>query len=193
MPPSVPCSAKKRKPAWTDRILWKIKSPSVGLGAGGCQPSRGILSVSQLCYCSHMEYTVSDHKPVAAIFAVQVSACQGHWAREALDAQFLRAARGGVWISHLIFARQLQSCGWGRGGCCSWCVLEGLVPDGCPGQQGQLSGIWPLPTMRMFVSLLPRQTSLRWRFTWLMSGIGLSKQLSSTRWLLASTGAPGTG
>ncbi|NWS46528.1 PI5PA phosphatase, partial [Probosciger aterrimus] len=64
-------SAKKRKPAWTDRILWKIKSPSVGLGTGGHRPSRGVLSVSQLCYCSHMEYTVSDHKPVAAIFAVQ--------------------------------------------------------------------------------------------------------------------------
>ncbi|NXX96877.1 PI5PA phosphatase, partial [Centropus bengalensis] len=62
-------SAKKRKPAWTDRILWKIKSPGVGLG--GHRPSPGIVSVRQLCYCSHMEYTVSDHKPVAAIFAVQ--------------------------------------------------------------------------------------------------------------------------
>ncbi|XP_072839388.2 phosphatidylinositol 4,5-bisphosphate 5-phosphatase A [Pogona vitticeps] len=62
-------SAKKRKPAWTDRILWRIKS-----SGGPSHPGRsscGVLAVTQLCYCSHMEYTVSDHKPVVSIFAVQ--------------------------------------------------------------------------------------------------------------------------
>lgn len=42
-------------------------------------------------------------------------------------------------------------------------------------------------------SLLPRWTSPWLRFMWLTSGAGLNKQLSGTRWLLASTGAPGTG
>uniref|UniRef100_A0A8D0BH87 SKICH domain-containing protein n=1 Tax=Salvator merianae TaxID=96440 RepID=A0A8D0BH87_SALMN len=61
-------SAKKRKPAWTDRILWKIKNSGTPPHPG--RPS-GILAVDQLCYCSHMEYTVSDHKPVVSIFSVQ--------------------------------------------------------------------------------------------------------------------------
>ncbi|XP_054852504.1 phosphatidylinositol 4,5-bisphosphate 5-phosphatase A [Eublepharis macularius] len=62
-------SAKKRKPAWTDRILWKIKGSSIPAHPG--RSSSGVLAVSQLCYCSHMEYTVSDHKPVVSIFSVQ--------------------------------------------------------------------------------------------------------------------------
>lgn len=68
-----PChfSAKKRKPAWTDRILWKVKAPGVGPSPSGRESHR--LQVTQHSYRSHMEYTVSDHKPVAAQFVLQVS------------------------------------------------------------------------------------------------------------------------
>nr|XP_060468631.1 phosphatidylinositol 4,5-bisphosphate 5-phosphatase A isoform X1 [Panthera onca] len=62
-------SAKKRKPAWTDRILWKVKAPSVGPSPSGRESHR--LKVTQYSYRSHMEYTVSDHKPVAAQFILQ--------------------------------------------------------------------------------------------------------------------------
>uniref|UniRef100_A0A4X2KR57 Phosphatidylinositol 4,5-bisphosphate 5-phosphatase A n=1 Tax=Vombatus ursinus TaxID=29139 RepID=A0A4X2KR57_VOMUR len=62
-------SAKKRKPAWTDRILWKIKAPSGGRSPSGRESHR--LQVTQHSYRSHMEYTVSDHKPVAALFVLQ--------------------------------------------------------------------------------------------------------------------------
>ncbi|XP_075390241.1 phosphatidylinositol 4,5-bisphosphate 5-phosphatase A isoform X5 [Tenrec ecaudatus] len=62
-------SAKKRKPAWTDRILWKVKAPGGGPSPSGRESHR--LQVSQHSYRSHMEYTVSDHKPVAAQFVLQ--------------------------------------------------------------------------------------------------------------------------
>ncbi|XP_028914190.1 phosphatidylinositol 4,5-bisphosphate 5-phosphatase A isoform X4 [Ornithorhynchus anatinus] len=62
-------SAKKRKPAWTDRILWKIKTPGGGPSPSGRERQR--LQVTQHSYCSHMEFTVSDHKPVVALFALQ--------------------------------------------------------------------------------------------------------------------------
>ncbi|XP_074149545.1 phosphatidylinositol 4,5-bisphosphate 5-phosphatase A [Sminthopsis crassicaudata] len=62
-------SAKKRKPAWTDRILWKIKTPSGGRSPSGRESHR--VQVTQHSYRSHMEYTVSDHKPVAALFVLQ--------------------------------------------------------------------------------------------------------------------------
>ncbi|KAF4011574.1 hypothetical protein G4228_002919 [Cervus hanglu yarkandensis] len=61
-------SAKKRKPAWTDRILWKVKAPGGGPSPSGRESHR--LQVTQYSYRSHMEYTVSDHKPVAAQFVL---------------------------------------------------------------------------------------------------------------------------
>ncbi|XP_071379252.1 phosphatidylinositol 4,5-bisphosphate 5-phosphatase A [Centroberyx affinis] len=70
-------SGKKRKPAWTDRILWRLRATA----SSGLSPNtgkRGSISgltsgtkVTQHCYRSHMEYTVSDHKPVSSIFTLQ--------------------------------------------------------------------------------------------------------------------------
>lgn len=71
-------SGKKRKPAWTDRILWRLRATAPA-GAAQSGGKRGSLSgltsgtkVTQHCYRSHMEYTVSDHKPVCSIFTLQV-------------------------------------------------------------------------------------------------------------------------
>ncbi|XP_029427094.1 phosphatidylinositol 4,5-bisphosphate 5-phosphatase A isoform X2 [Rhinatrema bivittatum] len=73
-------SAKKRKPAWTDRILWKMKtvgSPCLSQSPSGRRRSSmhtaGGVTVTQLCYRSHMQYTESDHKPVSASFSMKFS------------------------------------------------------------------------------------------------------------------------
>lgn len=68
-------SGKKRKPAWTDRILWRLRATAPA-AAGKRASISGLTSgtkVTQHCYRSHMEYTVSDHKPVSSIFTLQVS------------------------------------------------------------------------------------------------------------------------
>uniref|UniRef100_A0A3Q3FF00 Phosphatidylinositol 4,5-bisphosphate 5-phosphatase A n=1 Tax=Labrus bergylta TaxID=56723 RepID=A0A3Q3FF00_9LABR len=70
-------SGKKRKPAWTDRILWRLRAtaPAGGaLSAGKRGSMSGLTSgtkVTQHYYRSYMEYTVSDHKPVSSIFTLQ--------------------------------------------------------------------------------------------------------------------------
>ncbi|XP_037338870.2 phosphatidylinositol 4,5-bisphosphate 5-phosphatase A [Pungitius pungitius] len=70
-------SGKKRKPAWTDRILWRLRATAAAgaaLGAGKRGSTLGLASgtkVTQHYYRSHMEYTVSDHKPVSSIFTLQ--------------------------------------------------------------------------------------------------------------------------
>uniref|UniRef100_A0A3B4AWV6 Inositol polyphosphate-related phosphatase domain-containing protein n=1 Tax=Periophthalmus magnuspinnatus TaxID=409849 RepID=A0A3B4AWV6_9GOBI len=68
-------SGKKRKPAWTDRILWRLRATAPGSADGKRNSISGLTSgtrVTQHYYRSHMEYTVSDHKPVSAIFTLQV-------------------------------------------------------------------------------------------------------------------------
>ncbi|XP_061624461.1 phosphatidylinositol 4,5-bisphosphate 5-phosphatase A isoform X2 [Phyllopteryx taeniolatus] len=67
-------SGKKRKPAWTDRILWRVRGTGPAAGTGKRGSVSGLTSgtkVTQHCYRSHMEYVDSDHKPVSSIFTLQ--------------------------------------------------------------------------------------------------------------------------
>ncbi|XP_077418052.1 inositol polyphosphate 5-phosphatase K [Vanacampus margaritifer] len=67
-------SGKKRKPAWTDRILWRLRASVPAASTGKRSSIPGLTSgtkVTQHCYRSHMEYVVSDHKPVSSIFTLQ--------------------------------------------------------------------------------------------------------------------------
>jgi len=50
----------KRRPAWTDRILYK-------------EPKKAELFIEQTAYRSHPAYNVSDHKPVTGEFNIKVT------------------------------------------------------------------------------------------------------------------------
>lgn len=72
-------SAKKRKPAWTDRILWRLRRTGSPVPTHNAALQRGLTSwlggatkVTQHVYRSHMGYTISDHKPVSAVFSLHV-------------------------------------------------------------------------------------------------------------------------
>lgn len=72
-------SAKKRKPAWTDRILWRLRRTGSPVPTHSAALQRGLTSwlggatkVTQHVYRSHMGYTISDHKPVSAVFSLHV-------------------------------------------------------------------------------------------------------------------------
>ncbi|KAM9211018.1 inositol polyphosphate 5-phosphatase K isoform 1-T1 [Dugong dugon] len=64
-------SEKKRKPAWTDRILWRLKrQPQASLHTPS-QPAPHF-SLSLRSYISHMMYCISDHKPVTCTFDLEM-------------------------------------------------------------------------------------------------------------------------
>lgn len=73
-------SGKKRKPAWTDRILWRLgpeatrpeeeSDGSSGKSAAGDREFP--LMIRQESYASDMAYGISDHKPVTATFTLEL-------------------------------------------------------------------------------------------------------------------------
>ncbi|NXA79547.1 INP5K phosphatase, partial [Thryothorus ludovicianus] len=66
-------SEKKRKPAWTDRILWKVKDFSEAASKEGQFPKEdSLISVTLNNYVSHMSYGISDHKPVTGTFKLEM-------------------------------------------------------------------------------------------------------------------------
>uniref|UniRef100_A0A3P9GXF2 Inositol polyphosphate-5-phosphatase Ka n=1 Tax=Oryzias latipes TaxID=8090 RepID=A0A3P9GXF2_ORYLA len=79
-------SGKKRKPAWTDRILWRIRPKA-----------------PQELYTSSMEFSISDHKPVLGIFSVEL--------KKKFDTPLVRLQTEGDWsadIDSMILYSPLQ-------------------------------------------------------------------------------------
>ncbi|XP_062471762.1 inositol polyphosphate 5-phosphatase K isoform X5 [Pezoporus occidentalis] len=64
---------KKRKPAWTDRILWRVKNLCQHAPKGSeFSEEQQTISVTLNNYISHMSYGISDHKPVTGTFGLEL-------------------------------------------------------------------------------------------------------------------------
>nr|XP_061797406.1 inositol polyphosphate 5-phosphatase K-like [Nerophis lumbriciformis] len=100
-------NTKKRKPAWTDRILWRLRPKQTGgqhkYGDGpDIKDTKQLedypLEIRQDLYTSNMEYSISDHKPVTGIFTIKLKKmyttplvhlqAEGEWSAD-MDAMLL--------------------------------------------------------------------------------------------------------
>lgn len=72
-------SRKKWRPAWTDRILWRIQpkrsqdEEESGSTTSSADKKEFSLKVVQHKYTCDASYGVSDHKPVIGTFNLEVS------------------------------------------------------------------------------------------------------------------------
>lgn len=64
---SFTCTIFRRRPAWTDRILYK-RFGNLHLQ----QHEKEVDQITCEKYQSHSNFTISDHKPVAAQFSIKV-------------------------------------------------------------------------------------------------------------------------
>ncbi|XP_029965256.1 inositol polyphosphate 5-phosphatase Ka isoform X2 [Salarias fasciatus] len=113
-------SGKKRKPAWTDRILWRLRSKTLSPDKREEEKSSSDekklpqqeeeekekkkeeeedeeeeypLKIKQELYTSNMEYSISDHKPVIGIFNLQL--------RKMFDTPLVRLQAEGDWSADI--------------------------------------------------------------------------------------------
>ncbi|XP_076832610.1 inositol polyphosphate 5-phosphatase Ka isoform X2 [Brachyhypopomus gauderio] len=107
-------SGKKRKPAWCDRILWRLKTKALppkdvsednkvdGVVDDAARQQKIMseevvdeypLNLAQDVYTSNMEYAISDHKPVIGIFSLEL--------RKLYDSPLVRLSAEGEWSADL--------------------------------------------------------------------------------------------